>query len=480
MGAQATHAPKQEDFHIKIGKAKNLEQADILQRLHAVGLLSKVWPYQRVILGMQVCKWLRRDLGLSMDKCVLILSAQGLHEDNFAKALRRIECGWITIRLRGYHSYTQGKVGGFEDPLAQIAAAFEGSKERGCAHTIERLELDGGFEAVPAGGWVKLCSSLQYCSNILHLNLSSKGIYDEAATALGSALGNCTKLQTLDLSNNRIGDTGGERIAEAIGKCKSLRRINLQGGEMGAEAIQILATVLPGCTGLATLNLGQNKIGPIGAVGLAKAIQSLRSLEKLHLKGNALGAEGVRAIGKAWHACERLTLLDVGHNNLRRDGVHTLACGLPGPMAARITHLNLFRNRIQDPGVVRLATLLRACTALTHLNLSANGISNAGLRALVEQTESFPALTTLDMSHNLLGEHVDVVQGSAIDPIAKLLRQTPVLKHLDLSTNKLSEAAPTRVTPDVTLKTLKTEILAAVAAVGTVERLCMANNGPDL
>jgi uncharacterized protein (TIGR02996 family) len=72
------------------------------------------------------------------------------------------------------------------------------------------------------------------------------------------------------------------------------------------------------------------------------------------------------------------------------------------PELVRITHLDLFGDRIGDEGASLLAISSR-WRLLSVLHLGFNNITNAGVRALAESSH-FPRLTTLDLRNNPVGD----------------------------------------------------------------------------
>eukprot|EP00288_Rhodomonas_lens_P019679 CAMPEP_0177690486 /NCGR_PEP_ID=MMETSP0484_2-20121128/791_1 /TAXON_ID=354590 /ORGANISM="Rhodomonas lens, Strain RHODO" /LENGTH=175 /DNA_ID=CAMNT_0019201031 /DNA_START=33 /DNA_END=556 /DNA_ORIENTATION=- len=126
-------------------------------------VLGHVWPAERVVLGLRVCKQLRQDL--------------------------LVHCGSIVL--------VQQKRG------AELSVV-------GCTEDFRRLQqhMMVSLRWRERNGAAKLAGLLGNCNGLVHLDLRRNEIGDEGASLLSAALGECKRLAHLNLKNNDIGPEG--------------------------------------------------------------------------------------------------------------------------------------------------------------------------------------------------------------------------------------------------------------------------------
>eukprot|EP00961_Rhodomonas_salina_P030767 413778-Rhodomonas_salina.1 len=143
-------------------------------------LLGHVWPAERVVIGLRVCKQLRREL--------------------------MVHCSSIALAQRG-------------DTEVGVSGCLEDFR-RLPEHVMVRLRWKENRAE-------KLAGVLGECKGLTHLDLSLNGIGDEGASLLAGVLGSCKALAHLELGWNCIGDEGAWRLAGVLGECKALAHLDL-------------------------------------------------------------------------------------------------------------------------------------------------------------------------------------------------------------------------------------------------------------
>ena len=130
-------------------------------------LLESIWPAQRVILGLRVCKKLREELHQHTSNVALVIKwcDTGLVRDFSLLAHRRLEVS-IQRNLK----------------IGAVAAEV-------------------------------LATALRQCRTLAHLDLRGNSIGDEGAGRLAGVLGECKALAHLDLSGTSIGNEGAAGLS---------------------------------------------------------------------------------------------------------------------------------------------------------------------------------------------------------------------------------------------------------------------------
>lgn len=77
-----THTMENADVHPRLG-------GEVLQSLAQVGLMGRVWPASRVLVGMRCCKWLNSELSGLVESILLVASETRAiqHEGDFREVI---------------------------------------------------------------------------------------------------------------------------------------------------------------------------------------------------------------------------------------------------------------------------------------------------------------------------------------------------------------------------------------------------------
>jgi uncharacterized protein (TIGR02996 family) len=305
----------------------------------------------------------------------------------------------------------------------------------------ERLETLGALPALegltglelnfPCSGWdiVALATS-PYLSRLQRLDLTNSTISEggtRGVTALfrapqlagltGLKLGNndltprdltviaeaprLGQLIDLDLGNNNLSDPSVQKLAGSPYLTR-LERLDLDGNTLGRYAVRALTRARK-WAGPTHLNLSSNWLGNDGVKALTAS--KWDRLVDLALTNTEIGPVGARALA-AWRGFARLRHLQLRENPLEEPGIHALAAAdaselrvlgledtqatnaavtalVRGPVVRNLTNLSLNQNHLDD-ATARAITGSPHLTRLSRLGLAVNQITSSGAQALAE------------------------------------------------------------------------------------------------
>ncbi len=227
-------------------------------------LVIKLWPPERIAMGMVVCSVLRQELKWAP---LVVLNVRRVLSpadwSSMAKHLKRFQ-GNIHVRA----SRRQGGSALLKGIILAVDSGWKGPSLLHVTHT------DVGDEDC-----ARLAVYLRECPFLHTLWLSDNSITGDGAFALSSALRNCRKLSSLgtnfhqhalrhdwpdiktdgsdsfrtcaDLSYNNIGPVGAARLAAQLVYCSTLTALNLSGCYIGKGeiccAMRLSSTLLFTC-----------------------------------------------------------------------------------------------------------------------------------------------------------------------------------------------------------------------------------------
>jgi len=397
-----------------------------------LGLLEAVWPAERAVLGMRVCKQLHQQLS----QCTVLLAYAGLQppeEGTLTQDLARLGQARLSVLWAG-------------DSCDMLLRALTKS---GCAAGLTSFTLHKDWRASPRN-W-QLAEALGCCEHLAHLDLANNKIGPEQVASLAGGLGKCKALAHVNLAGNEIGGEGAGRLVGALGECKALTHLDLSANQMGKEGIGRLAGVLGECTALVHLDLSRNKsfrgldndnADETDAGRLVEVLRKCKALAHLNLGFNGIGTwSGWERLLGALGECQALAHLDLSSNSIQERGARRLADVL-GECRA-LARLDLSSNAMGPNGVLELASVLGACKRLVHLKLASNAIGGGaeGAAAVGAVLREGTTIAHLDLAYNSFGAEgarhlVAVLQG---------LGDRTALCRLSLSNNWIGEAEAMRL-----------------------------------
>ena len=325
-------------------------------------LLSTLWPPERRIQGLRVCRALRLDLTHLGGSVTL----HGKHCD-FAEGRRALTSPFEQINtFRMFDSLP-------------ISVVWKGVDQ-------DRLhDLMVGIDAT------------HIHSQITSLTLSGD-IGDGSTYSLGPILAQMTRLTLLDL--------GDEYRVRAGRTCEWWAPNATLNGEadpdrnsIGAIGIRNFTASVSHITGLQHLSLLHHSLGPESTHIFSEGLRLWPTLRSLNLGGNELRDEGLATLAPALP--HTLTDLCISHNALDTQGVRVLAHTIPN---LSLTRLDLRANYClsQWTTAETLATAMSRCSSLRHLALDNTGISDAGLETLTVGWNARGTLKELHVGGNEL------------------------------------------------------------------------------
>jgi len=279
---------------------------DLFEQLADVGLLGNVWPPERVMVGMAVCRSLREHLPAGAASCVVVVC----RNRGVPAAITDMKCPLFvracaahpgTARGASTATWLQALQGARIETLGLARCALGAEK---CAVLASLLQT--GPRTCPG--------ALAPALTLRELDLSHNAISAEHV-ALFRALGGLANLRVLNLAGNTLQARGCGMLAAAVAglnfedgrradgnskrpPCAGLRQLStlrIGGNDLGDEALPCLLDVIPQLT---SLSLSENKIGDEGVACLAPALATSAALQFLDLSRNLITDEGERALSR--------------------------------------------------------------------------------------------------------------------------------------------------------------------------------------
>jgi len=342
------------------------------------GILADLWPAERIVIGLRVCKHMRSDFAPQVGTVVLARSSACLEfeREDIWKTLMMFPGGRISlIWRRGKAELLLQTL--FVPPLSSLPL-FSSHTSNALDPRTNLTTIDlCGAGGVQDEGVLTLTEFLRECTNLTTLNLSQCRISSRGAGTLAAVLPDCPSLSSLDLSKNRIIANGAGFLANVLGRCHALRHLDLGWNTLRPEGVLMLARALVDCKALSTLKLPVTSIQAAGG-----------------------GGECAKALGNAITRCKTLTDVDLSRNPIGQEVLNDLAHG----MEHNASLLRLDLSWLQISGVVgggggggaeaqedrhpALAQLLDKCSALTYLNVQGNAISHTAVERLQQAAPS--------------------------------------------------------------------------------------------
>uniref|UniRef100_A0A2K5F305 NLR family pyrin domain containing 5 n=1 Tax=Aotus nancymaae TaxID=37293 RepID=A0A2K5F305_AOTNA len=189
------------------------------------------------------------------------------------------------------------------------------------------------------------------------------------------------------------------KISQILTTSPSLSSLSLAGNEVTDEGVKALE-----CTSSHSLGLQDCSITATGCQSLASALVTNHSLTHLCLSNNPLGNEGVSLLCRSLRLPHcGLQRLMLNHCNLDTAGCGFLALTLLGN--ARLMHLSLSMNPLEDSGVKLLCEVMREPSChLQDLELVSCRLTAACCESLSYVIARSRYLRSLDLADNAVGD----------------------------------------------------------------------------
>eukprot|EP00286_Rhodomonas_abbreviata_P012588 CAMPEP_0181320520 /NCGR_PEP_ID=MMETSP1101-20121128/18168_1 /TAXON_ID=46948 /ORGANISM="Rhodomonas abbreviata, Strain Caron Lab Isolate" /LENGTH=318 /DNA_ID=CAMNT_0023428231 /DNA_START=54 /DNA_END=1007 /DNA_ORIENTATION=+ len=211
-------------------------------------LLGRLWPAERVLVGMRACKYLRAELAHHASDCVMVCAAMTSRErfgsgwtaDKILKDLRSLQGRGTRVFLNG--SSLQSAF------YPQLQDAMALALPNGLGSLL--VELDLSSNAMGDDEAEKVADMLEHCQVLSRLNLRDNCIKERGASALGRGLRGCMALAQLDVSENKLGASAVRELGKALSECKELTDLDMSENHMGDKAAAEMVKMMRECCGL--------------------------------------------------------------------------------------------------------------------------------------------------------------------------------------------------------------------------------------
>jgi len=379
----------------------------VFQQLASCGLMDRAWPEDRVVIGLQVCRWFQNELLPHVHDVLLVWARR---RDELACPATHLRQEVSTTLIRTRTNNTKLKWQRYSDWCFRLEELQPGST----------AFVQAMADAVQAGFGPRLRS----------LEIANNGLEGGTASKLFDVLLNCQGLTHLDLSENEIGQDGNDavgKLAAALCHLTALKHLDLSQNDIAEEGPMWLTQALSNCTTITHLNVGVNAFEESGVVALADVLCNFSQLEYLNLCSNDIGPDGTTALAKVLQTCTQLTHLDLSDNGFEDEGIEVLATVMKAN--TRLTHLDLTNNFISDDGLEALSHVIVECKNLRLLCLADSDFSG-GAAHLLAALEYCPDLQTVDFGSCSMGPAEASSLGASLSHCTNLL-------HLDLQNNEI-------------------------------------------
>ena len=290
-------------------------------------------------------------------------------------------------------------------------------------------------------GYDSLLAVLSDTMNMDSIQLGYQTLGDAGFLSLAEELKQNTTLTKLFLHLNDAKDDGVAAIASALMASTHVTVLSVHTNDIGAPGAKALSELLIAnpTSGLERLHIGDNHIGEEGGLEFARALKVNRHLKHLYLFKDALGLNNSKSIAEAMTDGEfpsgTVSNFYVIGNNINDKGTKVLAEALA--VNDVLTHLDLGKNVIRNPGALDLANALKSnSSAIVTLALGWNQIRDLGAYDLGEMLKVNTKLRCLDLSANWIQW-----QGAQAIALALNVSGNTALKYLDLSSNYIDTAS---------------------------------------
>ena len=206
------------------------------------------------------------------------------------------------------------------------------------------------------------------------INMSKKGINDDAAHLISFGLYYNTLIQIFDLSYNNITDDGAMAIRDCFRSNCSLHVLILSNNSISCKGAQMISEIIQENKAICKLDISHNKIQDDGAILISECLKHNNTLQELNLSGNRITSKGVRKIAEVIRVNRILYKLDVSQNAICDDGVTYISDSLK--YNDTLLELSLSESKMSDEGSKSIAEAIQKNTGLRKLDLSHNNISD--------------------------------------------------------------------------------------------------------
>ena len=395
--------------------------------------------------GPDIAAWLRRCGALTTTDA---LQSTKLHPDVWAAVQ---QC--TTLAIHGVDRVDKTQLSALDISIRTNLAT--------CPH-LTSLDLSHDFSNTMTNVAKIIGTALPGKSTLTSLNLANNFCPPQDAAACVTAWRDSRDtLQTLSLSNfifdRHVAIESFARLGLELGHCTNLADLNLGNMRMVPECLARFVHGLAGAHGLPSLThlrMGFNELHSQDSLPcMTRLMPMLPQLEHIELQNMSLHPEMLRG---GW--LSRIKHLNLAESELRGHGMECLRAErehLHG-----LLHLDMSGTKLDDAGLVCLASVLETCRSLASAKLS-NCMqrelgTNGGMCAVMRVLGASSRLTELSLSWNRLGTtlaHAGHFGGSLrvlelcgisqrhanadLEPVSRIIDGCSALEKLHLQCNDL-------------------------------------------
>lgn len=226
----------------------------------------------------------------------------------------------------------------------------------------------------------------------------------------------------------------GTKWKELVPSLNKYKTIRLDDCSLSSSSCADIASVLSTNQALTELNLNNNEVGDSGVELLCKGLMSSNcNLQKLWLRNCNLTKACCESLSSVLRSKPSLIDLHLGDNKLGTSGVKTLCQGLLDPNC-KLQSLQLEYCEFTAANAELLSSALRTKSSLKELNLSNNKLKDAAVKKLCQALlEANCKLQSLQM------ENCGITAAGCGD-LSTLLSAMPTLTELCIGENKIGDA----------------------------------------
>ena len=210
--------------------------------------------------------------------------------------------------------------------------------------------------------------------------------------------------------------------------------LDIHGYCMGDNYAAAFSEGLKHCKSVEKINLRSNRLSEKGSTSILMKLD-MHSIKDLCMSENSLGRASVRRIADILEDqksnLRHLSLESVKLSDLAGNLIFEALC-----VNNTLTRLNLAKNSLSEVCCKSLRHMLISNSTLRRLDLHWNNLTGRGCALVFEGVEKNAGLLELDLSWNLMIRNLDT---ATITQISSILSEQKRLKHLDLSSNYLSQ-----------------------------------------
>ena len=269
------------------------------------------------------------------------------------------------------------------------------------------LEEFSLYECRANNFWIKqLLGALQGKSSLTSLLLSFKIAThveaDSIATALSTVIHKNPSLEKVSLKFDGLPSSVCVRIFQALSKIRCLKHLRF-------------------CDGQITTKEALDQ--------LYKTIANNSSLEVVNVRNNKLQSSGIKAISKAFRNIYHLRLLALNGNDIDEEAAEDIASIIANNVTTE--KLLLYNNALKSKGICTICQALRGHKYLKVFRIGKNSIQEEAADYIAEVINHNPLLRVVDVASNKL-----LTKG--IMKITKQLEKNTNLQKLSLNENNIT------------------------------------------